>query len=149
MLTTQRVTSQNKDFVLLVNQLDAYLAVIDGQEHDFYHQFNQINLLEHCIVVYTGETAVGCGAIKKIGKNAYEVKRMYVAPSERSKGIATHILNTLEAWSLELGATSCFLETGKRMPDAIALYTKNGYTLIPNYEPYIGVDNSVCFKKTL
>lgn len=149
MHSVQRVTSKNTDFVHLVKKLDDYLAIIDGNEHDFYHQFNQIKLLDHCIIVYNGTRPLGCGAIKKIGRNAYEVKRMYVTPEARGKGVATRILTALEDWSIELGATSCFLETGRRMPDAIALYKKTGYTVIPNYEPYKGIANSVCFKKIL
>ncbi len=52
-------------------------------------------------------------------------------------------------WASELGYTSCVLETGKRQPEAIALYTKNGYKIIPNYEQYEGVENSVCFRKII
>jgi len=48
-----------------------------------------------------------------------------------------------------LGYRKCVMETGKRQPDAVQLYTKNGYEVIPNYGPYIGVENSVCFEKAL
>ena len=43
----------------------------------------------------------------------------------------------------------CRLETGKKQPEAIELYKKNGYNIIPNYGQYEGVENSVCFEKTL
>ena len=39
------------------------------------------------------------------------------------------------------------LETGKKQPEAIALYTKKGYHITPNYGQYAGVENSVCFEK--
>ena len=48
-----------------------------------------------------------------------------------------------------VGFEKCILETGKRQPDAIALYKKNGYNLIENYGQYIGMENSVCFEKLL
>lgn len=148
-MIAQRVNSDNIDFKTLVNQLNRYLAVVDGEEHDFYNQFNKMEQLTYCIVIYYNDKAVGCGALKKFDTNTFEIKRMFVEPSQRGKGIATHILKELEQWSKELKASRCILETGKRMPDAVALYRKNGYTLISNYGPYIGVENSVCFQKGL
>jgi len=49
----------------------------------------------------------------------------------------------------ELGYEKCILETGKKQPEAIALYKKNGYKLIPNYGQYAEVENSVCFEKEM
>ena len=59
------------------------------------------------------------------------------------------ILTELEAWAAELSYSKCILETGKRQPEAIALYLKQGYVNIPNYGQYAGVDNSVCFEKII
>jgi putative acetyltransferase len=59
------------------------------------------------------------------------------------------VLKALEDWAKELGYHKCILETGKRQPDAIALYQKNGYSIMPNYGQYQGVTNSVCFEKQL
>jgi GNAT superfamily N-acetyltransferase len=74
---------------------------------------------------------------------------MFVSPGSRNKGIASKILSELENWASELSYTKCVLETGKRQPEAVGLYKKNGYKLIPNYGQYTGVENSVCFEKEL
>jgi GNAT superfamily N-acetyltransferase len=74
---------------------------------------------------------------------------MYTVPAFRGQGIAAAVLNALEQWAAELSYESCVLETGKRQPEAIALYKKSGYIIIPNYGQYAGVENSVCFRKTL
>ena len=74
---------------------------------------------------------------------------MFVDPSQRGKGIASLVLNELEAWAVSLSCNKCVLETGRDQPDAVALYEKNGYQLIPNYGQYIGVENSLCFEKKL
>lgn len=74
---------------------------------------------------------------------------MYVTPEGRGKGVATKILAELESWAAELGYRYCILETGKRQPEAIALYKKMGYRIIKNYGPYAGVENSVCFEKRI
>ena len=55
-----RTNSENKDFVNLVKQLDAYLKITDGDEHDFYNQFNNIDVLQHVVVLYENDVAVGC-----------------------------------------------------------------------------------------
>lgn len=144
-----RTTSDHPDFISLVRLLDADLAKRDGDEHSFYAQYNTIAMLKHVVVAYESAQAIGCGAIKEQAPEMMEVKRMYVLPENRKNGIATLILTELEQWAAELGYGTCVLETGKRQPEAIALYIRNGYKIIPNYGQYVGIDNSVCFKKAL
>jgi GNAT superfamily N-acetyltransferase len=74
---------------------------------------------------------------------------MYTLPGSRSKGIATKILIELEKWASELSYQKCILETGRRQPDAIRLYEKNGYRRISSYGKYINMENSVCFEKEI
>jgi len=144
-----RTTSENQDFQNLVKQLDIYLAKMDGDEHDFYHQFNKIDMLKNCVVIYDNDEAVACGAIKELDSNFMEVKRMFTIPEKRGKGLASAILKELETWTKELGHKKTILETGKRQTKAVELYNKCGYKIIPNYGQYIGVENSVCFEKEL
>ena len=143
----KRVDSKNLDFRALVMQLDRYLAKIDGDEYAFYHQFNTIDKLAHCVVIYENGVPLGCGAIKRFDEQSFEIKRMFVHPNARGRGFAKQLVRALENWGAEMGATRTLLETGKRMPDAIGLYQKMGYTSIKNYGHYIGVENSVCFEK--
>ncbi|MNL63513.1 putative N-acetyltransferase YsnE [compost metagenome] len=98
---------------------------------------------------YEDGQPIGCGAIKAFDEQAMEVKRMYVSPDGRNKGIATRVLTELETWASEMGYAKCVLETGKRQPEAIALYEKNAYRRTENYGQYVGVENSVCFEKVL
>ncbi len=144
-----RTNSTNTDFSALVTQLDADLAKRDGDEHAFYHQFNKIDMLKNVVVAYEDDVAISCGAIKEIMPACMEVKRMYTVPAARGKGMATKVLSALEKWAAELGYEKCILETGKKQPEAIALYKKNGYVIIPNYGQYTGIENSVCFEKRL
>lgn len=132
-----------------MNELDADLAVRDGSERVFYNQFNRLDVIKHVIVAYENDIPAGCGAIKHFSDDTMEVKRMFTPLKFRSRGIASMVLSELEKWTLELGYAKCILETGKRQPEAIALYKKNGYKIIPNYGQYIGIENSVCFLKEL
>ncbi len=149
MVTLMRTNSRQVDFIQLVRHLDEYLAIMDGDEHAFYNQFNTIEELRHVVVAYHNAHAVGCGAMKEVQNETVEIKRMYVDPAHRGKGVARQILAELENWAGELGYKKCILETGKRQVEAVALYEKCGYQSIPNYEPYTTMDNSVCFAKVI
>ena len=112
---------------------------------------NTTNLikLNTWLLLMRNNQPVGCGAIKEYDANTMEVKRMFTLPECRGKGVATKVLNELEKWTTELGYEKCILETGKKQPEAIALYKKSGYKSIPNYGQYSGMDNSVCFEKEM
>lgn len=148
-MKTLRTTSENTDFQKLTKQLDAYLAIMDGDEHAFYHQYNKIDSLKNCVVIFDNDEAVAIGAIKAFDEKSMEVKRMFTLPEKRGKGLASAILKELETWTKELGYEKTVLETGKRQTEAVALYNKSGYKVIPNYGQYVGIENSVCFEKEL
>ena len=149
MLSIKRTTSDNKDFIELVKQLDAELAERDGNEHSFYAQFNKIDKIKYVVIACEDDKPIACGAIKEFSPAAMEVKRMYTLPGYRGKAIASKVLAELEAWTAELSYSKCVLETGLRQPEAIRLYEKNGFNRIPNYGQYAGMENSVCFEKRL
>ena len=149
MITIKRTTSDNEDFGNLVVQLDAYLRVLDGEDHAFYAQFNKSNLLKNAVICYENDTAVGIGAYKEFEPNVAEIKRMYTLPESRGKGIAKAILTELEAWAREENYTTSILETGFLQVDAIGLYQKLGYEITENFGQYSGVANSVCMKKLI
>jgi GNAT superfamily N-acetyltransferase len=148
-MTSLRTDSNNKDFQKLVGDLDLDLKIRDGEEHSFYAQFNKVDSIKYVVVAYEDDKPVGCGAIKEYTDKIMEVKRMYVPLAERGKGIASLVLHELEKWSRELGIEKCILETGKKQPEAIRLYEKNNYRIIPNFGQYENVENSVCFEKEL
>lgn len=145
----ERTTSENEQFRKLVADLDHDLAKKNGDANDFFAQFNKIDLIRNVVVAYEDNQPVGCGAIKEYDSATMEVKRMFVPPEKRGKGIASHVLQELEKWAKELGYKKCILETGDKMPEAIQLYRKNNYQTIPNYGQYAEVETSICFEKTL
>lgn len=149
MLSIVRTNSENTDFRELVSLLDAELRIRDGVDHSFYAQFNKIDSISEVVVAYSGDAAIGCGAIKAYAERTAEVKRMFVKPENRSKGVAGTILGELEIWATELNFDECVLETGLKQPEAIALYKRSGYVVIPNYGQYAGVENSVCMRKEI
>ena len=149
MITITRTDATNRDFIDLVKSLDTELAERDGINHPFYSQYNRIKDIKYVVIAYDDGKPRGCGAIKAYGPDTMEIKRMYTSPESRGKGIATLLLGELEKWTTELSCKKCILETGRGQPEAIGLYKKNGYKLVPNYGQYTDVENSLCFEKPL
>ena len=149
MIKIRSTTSDDQDFIDLVKELDTYLKITDGDEHDFYNQFNGIESLQSVLVAYYNNKPVGCGAFKPYDHESVEVKRMYLKPENRGSGIAADILKTLEISAKEGGYKRTVLETGKRQLEAVKFYHKSGYRRIPNYGQYVQMDNSYCFEKRL
>ena len=144
-----RTTSENPDYQKLVVLLDATLKILDGDDHDFYAQYNKSDAIKNVGVFYEKNDPLGCGAFKFYENKTVEIKRMYVLPEQRGKGIAHQILTELENWAKELEYNNCVLETGIKQVEAIGLYQKAGYAVIPNYGQYQGVENSICMQKSI
>lgn len=144
-----RTDAENEDFRALVAMLDEELKQRDGEDHYFFAQFNKLADLSGVVLAYDGERAVGCGAFKPFSQREAEIKRMFVRAEDRGRRIAAQILTELESWARESGSRACVLETGFKQPEAIALYTRSGYEVIPNYGQYADVGNSVCMRKEI
>jgi GNAT superfamily N-acetyltransferase len=97
-------------------------------------------------------TALGCGALRRLGNGVAEIKRMYVAPAARGRGIATALLAALEDTARDRGWTTLRLETGPRQPEAIGLYSRAGYRPIEAFGAYAGApdaEDSLFFERII
>lgn len=92
---------------------------------------------------------IGCGALRRLDDGTGELKRMYVAPAARGRGVGRRILAELERHALALGLRRLVLETGDRQLEAMRLYTGAGYTRVPCFGEYAGKPLSVCLEKAL
>lgn len=149
MTTIKRTTAENTDFQNLVILLDKDLKIKYGEEYDYYTQFNKIDKIKNVVVYYSNNEAVGCGGFKEYDAKTVEIKRMFVHPDFRGKGVAGAVLKELEIWSGEINYAACILETRKNNREAIGLYIKSNYEIIPNYGQYEHVEKSVCMKKII
>lgn len=144
-----KTDAANPHFQSLVRALDYYLALLDGEDHSFYAQYNKLNDIKNCIIVFCDGEAVSCGAFKSFDDKVVEIKRMYTKEEYRGNGFAKMVLRFLEKWAREEGYSSAILETGKKQESAVKLYQNQGYSVIPNYGQYVGIEDSVCFGKKL
>ncbi|WP_160138843.1 GNAT family N-acetyltransferase [Chryseobacterium sp. c4a] len=148
-MTIHRTDSSSLDFQTLVKYLDANLAEHNGNENGFFAQYNKIDRINNCIVVYIDEVPAACGAFKEFSEGTVEIKRMFTHPEYRKRGLASTIVKELESWAKDLGYNKAILETSQDLTNAISVYEKSGFQRIPNYGQYIGVESSVCYEKDL
>jgi putative acetyltransferase len=101
------------------------------------------------LVAYAAAEAVGCGALRRRATNVAEVKRLYVVPPCRGHGIGGVVLRALEREARLLGVSRLVLETGERQPEAVALYRRAGFAVVPAFDEYIESPLSLCMAKDL
>ena len=133
----------------LIQQLDADLAQRNGVTQLSYDKYNKVQNIETVVVAFVDRVPVGCGCFKAYDSQTAEIKRMYVKPENRGKGLSKQILTELEKWAQESGYFKLCLVTGLKQPEAIGLYSKSGYSRINNYGQYADMPNSICFGKQL
>lgn len=100
-------------------------------------------------LAWVEDRAVGCGAVRLIDDDTAELKRMFVVPEFRRRGVAGAVLRFLESEALAVGAARVVLETVATPPDAVALYRGAGYGQIPRFGPYVDSALSYCMAKSL
>lgn len=149
MLRLIRTDNDHPGFPTLVQELDDFLTDKNGDQNEFFQQFNHLQPLRNVVLAEFEGVAVGCGAFKVLEAGTVEIKRMFVRPDVRGQRVGAQILGELEVWAFELGYKRAVLETLKTLSNARRLYERSGYEIIENYEPYVGVESSVCMAKRL
>ena len=144
-----RTSNQDEQFVALTRQHDDELRQRYGELQDLYTPHNRLDCIDTALLGVVEGQAVACGCFKWLDGQRAEVKRMFVHPQWRRRGYSEQLLRALESWALELGVQQLLLETGRRQPEAIALYHKLGFTPIAGYGPYVSLGNSLCMAKSL
>lgn len=101
------------------------------------------------LVAHVDGAPVGCGALRQLDEGSAEIKRMYVVPAMRGRGVSTAVLQALESHAAGRGWLTLKLETGPKQPEAIRFYQRSGYAQIPNFGHYAGHEDSLCFAREL
>lgn len=136
----------------LVTALDAHLASRYAPEQMFGPHLKAEHVAPGAgafVIARADGKAVGCGALRRRDPTTVEVKRMYVDPEMRGRGVATEILGHLESAARTMGAERLVLETGIYQEEAIGLYSRAGFKAVDCFDEYAGVPTSVCFEKPL
>jgi GNAT superfamily N-acetyltransferase len=155
-MTSETVTISRADLTAevslgLILALNAELSALYPEPGANHFQLDAEEVTEDrgtFLVVYRGATAVGCGALRLLDAERAELKRMYVSPLVRGKGIGRRLVAALEAEARALGVRRLVLETGVRQAAALALYRVTGFQPIPLFGEYcLSPETSVCLGK--
>jgi GNAT superfamily N-acetyltransferase len=134
----------------LVAALDAGLSELYPPEQRFGPNFKAHHAAAGrgtFLVARVAGEAAGCGGMRVLDPATAEVKRMYVVPGMRGRGVARAVLARLEAEARAFGIGRLMLETGIHQLEAIRLYERAGYSRVECWGEYSGVPTSVCYQK--
>jgi len=144
-----KTTSENPDFISLIKTFDTFLWERYPELKKDYWGNNLIEFNANVFLVYLDQKAVASGCFKKYNNYTVELKRMFVSPEARGLGLAQLVIKELEAEAKNIGFKRMILETLYKQVEAIGLYQKMGFNIVDNYEPYVGLPNSICMSKSI
>ena len=147
--TIKKASANSDEIKSLSDELYQELEVMYGK--GIIEEFAEEN--KQMLVFYAAYdeagNAVGCGALKHFNETTAEIKRMYVKPNYRGRGLSKIVLAQLEEYAKELNYQRLILETGLKQPEAMSLYHKSGYTPLKCYGRHADEPDSRCFEKTI
>lgn len=147
----QQVPCSHPDFLKLCQELDSFLnRAIGGEDkREKYKKFNVLATMDHVVLAYDGQTAVGCAALRRYSEQEVEVKRVFVRESHRGHNIGGQMLTHLIAQAEKMGFWYMLLETGEFLAASVRLYHRYGFEQIENYGAYKDMPESLCMRRSL
>ena len=128
MIAVERESPRQDDVIALIRQSDALMQSLYPAESNHLVDIEQLAQPRvHVFVAREDGKALGCGAFVLGEAGEAEMKRVFVAPAARGKGVARALMEALEREAAKRGVTLMQLETGIKQPEAIALYRRCGY----------------------
>jgi putative acetyltransferase len=149
-IVVERTSPRRADASALIAELDDYLNRLYAADRNYLLDVEALCAPEVTFfVARCDEVSAGCGALRRVDEATAEIKRMYVQPGFRGRGIGRAILLALEAQARTNGATLLVLETGVDQPAALALYERHQFVRRAPYGEYREEPTSVFFEKRL
>lgn len=149
--TFEWTNGDNEDFRKFYATTEAYYSKIVGgiDNRRAFIPYNISDSIEDVVIAYKDDNAAGCAGLKRYSLVAAEMKRVWVEPAYRGRGLATQLIQLMETKAKERGFQKVILQTREMMQDAVGLYRKLGYHQIVNYPPYDKLEGAVCFAKDI
>ena len=150
MLSIVEERPDSPDAQTLIEELESHLASLYPSESR--HGYSVDKLLREGVaffIVREDGVPVGCGGVQLYGTDYGELKRMYVRPQFRGRGLGKTVLNHLTDYARERGVGILRLETGIYQKEAIALYESSGFRRVPPFGEYKEDPLSVFYEKRI
>lgn len=146
----KKVTNKNINCLTLCKKLDDYLnEFVAEQRAPNASCLRSLNRFPNVYILYIDSTVAGYLASSDINNGIIEIDQIYVSDDFRNHGIATKLLENLEQIAKSLGANMLILDTYERLPNAIKLYKKLGFQIVPQFEHLKDSPYSICMQKNL
>ena len=128
---------------------DVSVELIEAVQQEYVVRYGTRDITELAVAEFTppqgifiigwdADQPVSCGGVRLVSPGLGELKRMYVAPAARRRGIARAMLANLEDQARALGAVRLRLESGLHQPEALSLYASAGYVETEPFGHYAG-----------
>lgn len=148
-LTYREFSEVTPDFVELTQALDRELRARNGDAQDTYDGFNALVGIADVVIAYEGGRPIGCASFKVREPGLAEVKRVFVRPKLRGRGVSKALMAALERRARGSGIRTLLVETSRTFPEANGLYPGLGFAVTENFPPYEGLELSICYRKEL
>lgn len=149
-LIIQAVKPGHEDLIGLIAKLDSYLHELYPPDEIFGVDFEDPKTEDMLFAVAYWEGApVGCGGIRRLDAETVELKRFFVDPNMRRKGIALQVFRFLEQQAMALGCAVMRLETGAPQIESVSFYKKQGFYAIERFGEYVDCESSLCMEKRI
>jgi len=150
MIEVKKISPKDKEAKKLIDELDDYLKCLYPAESNYLDSVEELSKDNvHFVGAFENENIVGCGSVKIMDQDYGEIKRVYVPPKYRGKGISKIIMNSLENFLMNSHIKVVRLETGIHQKEAIGLYTKRGYKRTAPFGTYREDPLSIFMEKNL
>ena len=143
------VAASSPDFRMLAAKLDAYYFELVGDIQNRYAEVNRPENMTALAVAYEDGAPIACGAWKHIDETTAELKRLFVLPEFRRKGVARRMIAVLEGNAAAAGIRRMILETAVDTTDSHKLYLSAGYQVTDYYGSPAGAENCLCFYRDI
>ncbi|WP_207426174.1 GNAT family N-acetyltransferase [Pedobacter sp. SYSU D00535] len=145
----ERTHGRDLKFVNIIKELDQNLFAMYNHNSYKFDVDIKVDHIDTVVLASIKNITIGGGCFKALDANTAEVKRLFVNPYFRGLGVASGILDEIEAWAKELNFGRLMLETGELQEQAIKLFERHGFLVTDSFGPYIGVAGSVCMAKRI
>lgn len=144
------VSNNNDDFIQLCKELDDVHNIIVAEQRAANSScLYELEIYKNVYVMYYNELAVGCIAFTDVIDGNIEIGRVYIREQYRNQGIATKIFKKVLDSAIEKGAKSLTLDTYERLENAVRLYKKWGFKIVPQFDNLKDSPYSICMKKDI
>lgn len=150
-IAIKQVDYDNGDFIMLCEELDAFLNVAIGGEskREKYKKFNHLDTMDVVMLAYDKENPVGCAALRKYSAEEIEIKRVFVRKEYRGQKVGGQLLEQLIYQAEKMGYSKMLLETGAFLAASVRLYQRYGFEQIENYGAYKDMPESLCMGRKI